>query len=148
MPAITRRSVLANLAAIAFLPAELLFARQTHTRKQYVYVLRVTPRFHKESSWTRAENAAVGKHLERLAKAANTGQVILAGRTNEALDKTFGLVIFDAENEAAANAFMESDPAVVAGLMTATLHPYSVALGAVDMHVGQTKAQSGWKKAM
>lgn len=54
--------------------------------------------------------------------------MILAGRTTENLDKTFGLVIFEAENEAAAKAFMEADPAVQAGVMTATLHPYAVAL--------------------
>ena len=42
-----------------------------------------------------------------------TGQVILAGRTSEALDKTFGLVIFEAESKTAARLFMESDPAVV-----------------------------------
>lgn len=128
MPRITRRSVLTALAALALLPARFLFAQQAQARKQYLYVLRVTPRFHRESSWTEAENAAVGKHFERLAKATNAGQVILAGKTNEALDKTFGLVIFEADDEAAANAFMESDPAVVAGLMNATLHPYSVAL--------------------
>lgn len=128
MPGISRRFVLSALAAVAVLPAKRVCAQQAQTRKQYLYVLRVTPRFHQESSWTEAENAAVGKHFERLAKATNAGQVILAGRTNEALDKTFGLVIFEAESEAAANTFMESDPAVAAGLMTATLHPYSVAL--------------------
>ena len=46
----------------------------------------------------------------------------------EPLDKTFGLVIFEADSEAAAMEFMRSDPAVEAGLMTATLHPYAVAL--------------------
>lgn len=128
MPEISRRSVLAALAAVAVLPSKCVFAQQAQARKQFLYVLRITPRFHQQSSWTEAENAAVGKHFERLAKATNAGQVILAGRTNEALDKTFGLVIFEAESETAANAFMESDPAVVAGLMSATLHPYSVAL--------------------
>lgn len=50
------------------------------------------------------------------------------GRTTEALDKTFGLVIFEAETEEAARLFMESDPVVVANIMTGTLHPSSVAL--------------------
>ena len=43
-------------------------------------------------------------------------------------DKTFGLVIFEATDEPAARAFMESDPAVTGKIMTAQLHPYSVAL--------------------
>jgi uncharacterized protein len=34
----------------------------------------------------------------------------------------------EAEDEAAARQFMESDPAVVTGLMSATLHPYALAL--------------------
>jgi len=54
--------------------------------------------------------------------------VISAGRTTEALAATFGVVIFEAANLEAARLFMESDPAVAAGVMTAPLHPYSVAL--------------------
>jgi uncharacterized protein YciI len=37
-------------------------------------------------------------------------------------------VIFEAETEEAARLFMESDPVVVANIMTGTLHPSSVAL--------------------
>ena len=54
--------------------------------------------------------------------------MILAGRTDEPMDRRFGLVIFEAEGEEAAQAFMQSDPAVTGGVMTATLHPYSIAL--------------------
>ncbi len=43
-------------------------------------------------------------------------------------DKTFGIAIFEAKDEAAARAFMEADPVVVAGLMTADVHPFAVAL--------------------
>jgi uncharacterized protein YciI len=96
--------------------------------QQYLYMLRVAPHLHDQAKWTDKDKAATGAHFERLKKAAATGQVILAGRTTEALDKTFGLVVFEAENEAQARAFMEADPAVVAGVMSATLHPYSVAL--------------------
>jgi uncharacterized protein YciI len=37
-------------------------------------------------------------------------------------------VVFEAEDEQAAQAFMQSDPAILAGVMSATLHPYSIAL--------------------
>jgi len=37
-------------------------------------------------------------------------------------------VIFEAADEGEAQRFMASDPAVVAGVMTATLHPYAIAL--------------------
>ena len=96
--------------------------------QQFVYVLKVTPAFHDESKWTQKENEAVARHFGRLTEATKTGRVIFAGKTSEALDKTFGLVVFEAENESVARKFMESDPAVVAGVMSATLHPYVLAL--------------------
>ncbi len=96
--------------------------------QQYIYMLRVAPHLQDQSKWTDKEKTAAGKHFERLKKATADGKVILAGRTTESLDKTFGLVVFEADSEAAASAFMKEDPAVVAGVMTATLHPYSVAL--------------------
>ena len=94
----------------------------------YVYVLRLDPRLHDDAAWTDGDRATVSAHFQYLSKATQAGKVILAGRTDESFDKTFGLVIYEAENEEAARAFMESDPAVVAGVMTATLHPYSIAL--------------------
>jgi uncharacterized protein YciI len=112
----------------AILPTALAFGQGAPTLGQYVYVLQVAPRFQNEVSWTDTENAVVARHFERLAKAAKSGRVIIAGRTTEPLDKTFGLVIFEAESESAAREFMQSDPAVMAGLMIATLHPYAVAL--------------------
>jgi uncharacterized protein YciI len=96
--------------------------------RQYVYVLRLVSRVHSDTAWTEADKAAVSQHFQRLRQATDAGQVILAGRTTEAGDKTFGLVIFEAVDDAAAQQFMASDPAVVAGVMTATLHPYAVAL--------------------
>jgi uncharacterized protein YciI len=122
------RSILGALAALAILPLGHLFTQQSQTREQYVYVLKVAPRSQKETSWTETESAVIAQHFERLAQAVNSGQVILVGRTKESLDKNFGLVIFEAESETAAREFMQFDPAVIAGLMTATLHPYSVAL--------------------
>jgi uncharacterized protein YciI len=72
----------------------------------------------------------VGRHFNHLKAATERGQVVLAGRTQEAGDKTFGLVIFTAADETAARAFMNSDPAIVENVMTATLHPYAIALRA------------------
>lgn len=128
MTAALKKALLAVMAAIVILPTALLDAQEVQAREQYVYVLHVAPRFQEAAAWTEAEDAVIGRHFERLAEAVESGQVILAGRTNESLDTTFGLVILEAASEAAAREFMESDPAVVAGLMTATLHSYSVAL--------------------
>ena len=71
---------------------------------------------------------AVSRHFVRFQHAIETGELILAGRTPEPGDNTFGIAIFEAKDEAGARKFMQSDPAVAAGLMTAELHPFAVAL--------------------
>lgn len=126
--AVNRRRTLALLASLLLASAAGARAQTAPSRKQFLYVLRVTPEFHNAQAWTDKENAVVARHFERLAKATAEGRVVLAGRTTEALTATFGIVIFDAESVEAARQFMEDDPAVKAGLMSATLHPYAVAL--------------------
>ncbi|WP_396269168.1 YciI family protein [Ideonella sp.] len=101
---------------------------KTMTRPTFLYVLRLALNLQQDSAWTDRERGLVGAHFQYLKAATEAGQVLQAGRTNEPLDKTFGLVIFEADDEAAARRFMEGDPAVKAGVMLATLHPYAVAL--------------------
>lgn len=74
---------------------------------------------------TPEEAAIMEEHFAYLRKAAEAGQVLLAG---PCLDDTFGLVVFRAENEAAANAFMFNDPSVKKNIMAAELHPMRVSL--------------------
>jgi len=97
-------------------------------KETFIYMLKPMPRLYDDKKWTKADNAAVDRHFIRLQEATKSGQLILAGRTKEPGDKTFGIVIFRASDEAAARKFMESDPAVVAKVMTAELHPFSVQL--------------------
>ena len=103
-------------------------AQDAPKAQQYLYVLRVAPALHDQARWTQADDDAVSRHFTRLADGVKAGKVIFAGKTTEPLDTTFGLVVFEAGSEAAARQFMESDPAVVAGVMSATLHPYALAL--------------------
>jgi uncharacterized protein YciI len=101
------------------------------TLKQFLYVLRLTPRLHDDKAWTTADQAAIKGHIEHLRAATDHGKLILAGRTLEPGDRTFGLVVFHAPDEADARAFMNSDPAIVGKIMTAELHPYQVAFRGV-----------------
>ena len=101
---------------------------KTDKPKQFIYVLHLVPRLHADSAWTKEDKAALERHFVRFQEATKSGRLILAGRTSEPGDKTFGIAIFEAPDEDAARKFMESDPAVVAGLMTAELHPFAVAL--------------------
>ena len=95
---------------------------------QFLGVYRLVPRLHQEKAWTKADSDAVERHFVRLQEAANQGQVILAGRTLEPHEMTFGIVVFQAASMAEAREFMGSDPTVVAGVMTYALHPYRVAV--------------------
>ena len=97
-------------------------------KKQFLIVLRLPSRLHDDAAWTDADKATVGAHFQRLKTATDAGQVILAGRTPEAGDKTMGLVVFTAEDEPAARAFMLGDPCIAAGVMLGELRPFSLAL--------------------
>jgi uncharacterized protein YciI len=108
-----------------------LLDAQTHEQtkpKEFIYVLKLVPRLYDDKKWTKDDAAVLGRHFARFQEAIKSGQLILAGRTKELGDRTFGIAIFTASDEVAARAFMEADPAVRAGLMTAVLHPFAVAL--------------------
>jgi len=96
--------------------------------REFIYVLHLVPRLYDDKNWTKDDGAALQRHFVRFQHAIETGELILAGRTMETGAKAFGIAIFQAADEASARQFMESDPAVVAGLMTAELHPFAVAL--------------------
>lgn len=96
--------------------------------KSFIYVLRLVPRLHDPQAWTEQDNASVAEHFKRLHQATLERKVVLAGRTEEPLDVTFGIVVFEAESAAEAMAFMMADPTVRDGVMVADLHPYSLAL--------------------
>jgi uncharacterized protein len=96
--------------------------------KQFIYVLHLVPRLYADANWTAQDKEVLQRHFVRFQEAIKNGQLILAGRTSESGDKTFGIAIFQAKDEATARKFMEEDPAVAGGLMTGELHPFAVAL--------------------
>ena len=121
--------LVAALFLLVALPGRLSAAEEPAAKpKQFIYVLRLVPRLYDDKNWTKDDAAALDRHFVRFKHAIETGELVLAGRTRETGDKTFGIAIFQAPDETAARQFMESDPAVVAGLMTAELHPFAVAL--------------------
>lgn len=73
------------------------------------------------------ETEILERHTEYLTELARRGVVELGGRTQNSDPTAFGLVIFHAIDESAAQELMRGDPAVSAGLMRATLYPYRVA---------------------
>lgn len=120
--------LLSPLAVMAQTSASSPASERKMQTPQFMYMLRLVPRLHDDKAWTAADTQAVGRHFAYLQDALARRQLILAGRTSEPNASTFGIVIFEAADEAAARAFMNGDPAVLADVMTATLHPYSIAL--------------------
>jgi uncharacterized protein YciI len=74
---------------------------------------------------TPQEEVAMSAHFEYLKKATAEGVVLLAG---PCLDETFGVVVFNAESDESARAFMLNDPSVQNNVMMAELHPMRISL--------------------
>jgi uncharacterized protein YciI len=91
---------------------------------EYIYLIH--PYRHEfYDSPTPEEERVMEAHFEYLKQATEAGVVLLAG---PCLDHTFGLIVFRAANEEAANAFMFADPSVKQNVMAAELHPMRVSL--------------------
>lgn len=90
----------------------------------WIYLVRLA-RLEALTDPTVEEADAIDRHFERLKKLFKEGTVHMAG---PALDGTFGIVIFEARDEAAATSIMNEDPAVQAGVMTAELHPFRISM--------------------
>ncbi len=95
---------------------------------QYLYHLKPARLGMVTDGPTPEEAETVSRHFAYLTELTEQGVMILVGRTLDNDESTFGIAIFEAENDSAARSIMEKDPAVAGGVMTATLHPYKIAL--------------------
>jgi uncharacterized protein YciI len=77
---------------------------------------------------TPEEERIVGDHYSYLKELTDQGVVILAGRTLNNDESSFGIIIFRADSEEAARRIVADDPAVRGGVMRAELYPYRIAL--------------------
>lgn len=93
--------------------------------KSWIYFLH-PPRANFAATMTSGEEAVFGEHFEHLQRLLADGVLVLAGPT---LGETnTGLAIFEAPDEAAARAIMESDPAIAQGVVTGELREMRVSL--------------------
>lgn len=74
------------------------------------------------------EERAITAHFEYLKGLTSSGVVLLAGRTLNTDESSFGIVIFSAGSEEEAHKIMEDDPAVSGGVFSAEIYPYGLAL--------------------
>jgi uncharacterized protein YciI len=103
--------------------------RQPEGKKpQWLYYLQPTRPGMLTEGPTIEEAKTVTNHFAYLEDLTGKGVMILVGRTQNSDESSFGIAIFEAEDESAARTIMENDPAVRGGVMRATLYPYKVAL--------------------
>jgi len=74
---------------------------------------------------TEDEAAIMRDHFRYLETLLADGALVLAGPS---LGPVFGVCVFEAEDEEAAQALAAADPSVTAGLQTAELSPFRVSL--------------------
>jgi uncharacterized protein YciI len=96
--------------------------------QQFLYLLKPTRLGMLTGGPTPEEADTVSRHFAYLSDLTDKGVMILMGRTQNNDETTFGICIFEAEDESAARRIMEADPAVVGGVMRAELYPYKIAL--------------------
>lgn len=95
--------------------------------EEFLYVLRARRPGMVADGPTPEEEPILSEHGAYLGRLASEGTVILAGRTQEADERAFGIVIFRAEDREAADRIAREDPAVKAGMMNVEIHPFRVA---------------------
>ena len=88
-------------------------------RLQFLYKIQPTrPAMLSEGS-TEQEATIVGQHFNYLKDLTEKGVLLLAGRTLNTDESSFGIIIFEADSEEAAQTIVADDPAVRQGVMRA-----------------------------
>lgn len=96
---------------------------------EFLYRLRPARPDMLEDGGTREEQAAVADHFAYLEGLHEEGMVRFVGRTTTEDERAFGIVVFDADDEASASEVMNADPCVERGVMRAILYPFRTAFG-------------------
>jgi uncharacterized protein YciI len=102
--------------------------KRPQPKSQWLYYLQPARLGMVTEGATPEEAETVSRHFAYLKDLTEKGVMIIVGRTQNKDENTFGIAVFEAEDEAAARQIMANDPAVLAGVMRATLYPYRVAL--------------------
>ncbi len=103
-------------------------AEENVNPKQFIYVLRLEKSMYDSAAWTPEKSKIVQEHFAYLQKLHSDGILVLAGRTETDLDKTFGIVVFEAVSLEEAKLIAESDPAVKNKIMNVEVFPFGIAL--------------------
>ena len=92
---------------------------------EWIYFLHA-PRENFAATMTEAEREVWGRHFQRLQRLYAEGTIILVGPTLG--EKNTGVCVFEAPDEAAAQAIVDGDPTIAEGFATGELRPFRVSL--------------------
>ena len=92
---------------------------------EWIYFLH-PPRDDFAATLSDEERAAFSRHFEHLKRLADDGTLVLAGPTLGTANT--GIAVFEAPDEAAAEAIMAADPVVRGGYARGELRPFRVSL--------------------
>jgi len=95
---------------------------------QFLYTLTPARSDMLNGGLTDRETEIIGIHFDYLSGLFEKGVVKLAGRTTNTDASSFGVMIFEARDEAAAHRIMANDPAVKENVLVARLFPFRIAL--------------------
>jgi uncharacterized protein YciI len=91
---------------------------------EWVYFIHA-PRENFGATMTEEEQAVWGEHAQLLQRRLDEGSLILAGPTLGVLNT--GICVFEAPDEDAARAYMESDPTISSGIARGELREFRAA---------------------
>jgi uncharacterized protein len=77
---------------------------------------------------TEDEKRIVGEHFSYLQDLMVKGVLVMAGRTLNTDNSSFGIVVFKANSDEEARGIMQEDPAVKNMVFRAELYPYRISL--------------------
>ncbi|HXH18340.1 MAG TPA: hypothetical protein VNJ07_04580 [Chitinophagales bacterium] len=96
----------------------------------FIYHLKLIPHYRLESNWKDETREIVTRHFNHLRENCDRGNVLLAGRSALPIEDAdnFGICIFEAASLRDAQQFMDNDPALIHGIMTGKVYPFSLAM--------------------
>lgn len=94
----------------------------------YIYKIQAVRQEMVSQGRTAEEDRIVGEHFSYLEGLSRRGVVLLAGRTMSDDYAGFGIIIFRADSQQAAQQIVRNDPAVSQRVMRAELYPFRASL--------------------
>lgn len=98
---------------------------------QYLYQIQLNRMEILTEGPTDEEAKHLTEHANYVSELTDEGIVLLAGRTQTADSDGFGIIIFMAESDEAAQAIVDNDPSVKHEVMQAKLFPYKIAFSSL-----------------